>query len=158
MARPQKMTEALVKTFCDCMGKGMYQQDAAAQVGVVPSTIYRWMQRGRQALTDADDDGADVAEDLDRVPEGERAYAEFYLRAARAESDWIKSTLTLLQLHGMEDRPGDWRALQAVMQMKYPDTYGNRGKSTHEHTGAGGAPITFEVVQIVGEEPDGGDG
>jgi len=164
MAPRSKLTPALTKTFAQAMEDGMYQADAAALIGVVPSTVYRWYQRGQQALEDAAAQAAALPEDerpddtADLVPAKERPFADFWRRASAAEAKAIQANLLIIQTaaHSRDDI-GDWRAAAWFLEHRRPDSWGER-RAKHEHAGTkGGAPITVSIVQF-GEEDLGGGG
>lgn len=120
MGRPSKLTPESAKKIVDAIAAGNYLEVAAAHGGVVYSTLNEWMKKGERATT------------------GD--YREFYESVKRAEADAEMLRIARISKAGSE---GNWTADAWYLERRYPDRWGRRT----EVSGAGGGPITFEVIE-----------
>lgn len=175
--RPTECTAEVIEDFANYMRSGATLEDACALVGVVGQTARNWKREGEAALRKADND-LDAVEDDNR-----RIWAEFFCTVTRAEAQALMRNLALVQTAAQERpeavyrqddsgqvvrdpvtgepmkmQPGDWRAAAKFVEMRFPDTWGQR-KQKLEHTGADGGPVQVHWIdrlrEACGEEDDG---
>jgi len=75
----------------------------------------------------------------DRGQAGEEPYARFSDRLAQAEAEAEVDVVDRLLNSKLTDGAKFW------LERRFPDRFGNRGKQTHELTGADGGPVQVEV-------------
>ncbi len=121
--RPSKLTPEITKQISDLLLAGNFAETVCDFVGIHKDTFYEWMRRGERAWQ-VDVDGG---------------YVEF--------SDAIKKAIAQVEITTMNDvRRGvdNWQSRAWWLERRHPDKWGNRGKQTLEHTGAGGGPIEYQ--------------
>jgi hypothetical protein len=118
VGRPTKCTPERVaiieKVICEHHGS---RHAAAAMAGIDYTTLLDWEDRGAK---------------------GEEPYAEFSHRLAQAEAEAEIDVLDRLLNTKLTDGAKFW------LERRFPDRFGNRGKQTHELTGAAGGPVQVE--------------
>ena len=124
-------------------GVGASVGTVARYVGIGPTALRNWLERGRLAGSSAE--GAD------------RDYYEFYIAYEQADATLeVGSITTLISIargmaeEGKDASPKDPKILQWLLERVYPDRYGKRTKvegsidhrHLHEHRGSVGVNIT----------------
>jgi len=131
--RPTKCTPELTEQFAGYMAAGLYFEDACDLCGIGRRTAYDWLKWGEEALDAA-------GGNLDDVPEEKRVYARFSHTVRARAAQAIARNLAIIQRAATAEVEGDWRAAEAFLKMRRPDTWGMR-KQRHEVSGAGGGPV-----------------
>ena len=109
MGRPTKLTPETQDSIVEAIREGMYQEIAAATVGISTSTYYRWMERGQTGQ-----------------PEDE-PYREFReaIEKGRAEAERAK-----LKVISREAEKGNWTAAAWWLERSFPARWGRRIEHT----------------------------
>lgn len=94
-----KLTPELQKKMCDMIAAVATVQEAAYACGIVPQTVYQWIDKG------------------ERDPSS--VYAEFVEAIASAKSQRTMGLKAQIRAHGKKD----WRALQAIGAITDPGTF-----------------------------------
>ena len=142
--RPTKCTPEVIRDFAEYMGAGLYFEDACDLVGVTSRTGYNWLEWGEEALTGAEND-------LDAVPEEKQPYAQFFHTVRARAAAAIARNLAIIQQAAQKQVDGDWRAAEAFLKMRRPDTWGMRKQST-ELSGPDGGPVEVSWLEAVAAE------
>lgn len=127
MGRPDKLTPERRTKIINAIRDGNYMEVAARYAGIDKSTLYRWLQEGREARC------------------GKKK--EFYdaVQVALAESEVMD-----VHIIGMAARDNkDWRAALARLERRYPQRW--RPTTEVAHTGDRDKPVTVEQKIEVAE-------
>lgn len=122
--RPTKLTDELADALCSYLEEGFSIRSACVQedVDMHPTTVFRWLARGRSVTR---------GKYFDFVQRTERARA---CGAARLEARFYAAAL--------EGDPKGARACDAALKTLYREWYGAKV----EVTGANGGPVSHEVT------------
>ncbi len=142
--RPTKCTPEVIRDFAEYMGAGLYFEDACDLCRVTSRTGYNWLEWGEEALAEADND-------LDAVPEEKQPYAQFFHTVRARAAAAIARNLAIMQQAAQKQVDGDWRAAEAFLKMRRPDTWGMRKQST-ELSGPAGGPVEVSWLEAVAAE------
>lgn len=138
--RPTKATPEVIEAFGKYMAAGLYVEEAAALVGITRMTVRRWLQWGEEALEEA-------GNDLDKVPEERRPYAEFCATVREKEAAAIARNVALIQEAATSDREGDWRAAAWFLEHRRPDSWGRR-ELRQEISGRDGDDLAIKITLV----------
>ena len=142
--RPTKCTPEVITQFADYMGAGLYFEDACDLCHITRSTGYHWLDEGEAALEEAGGD-IDAIDDDNR-----RMWATFSDTVRARSAQAIARNLAIIQQAAGAKVEGDWRAAEAFLKMRRPDTWGMRRSKT-EVSGS------VTIVPVFGaEDPLGG--
>lgn len=134
VGRRPKLTPNLQLKICNALRASSYRSIAAQAVGIGVSTLYHWLDLGRQ-------DGSP------------RIYREFLeaVEAAEAESEMT------LAANVTSAAKKDWRAAAFILERKFPKRWGKKDEVTSTSQGPGGGPVvTKTIVEFGGRyKPDG---
>lgn len=149
MGRPSKLTKATTDRVVEAIQAGASQDVAARHGGIVPSTHYEWLRRGREAHEQARTTGR-------AIPKASLAVAEYSERIDHAVAEWELSQLSTILEAGVgrtyvtvrtverqeltkdgtvvtlttttteEGEKADWKALAALLRWRNPRVYGDR--------------------------------
>jgi hypothetical protein len=118
VGRPTKCTPKRVAIIEEAIrDKHSSRHAAAAFAGITYDCLLDWEDRGQT---------------------GEEPFASFFHRLAQAEAEAEVDVLDRLLNSKLTDGAKFW------LERRFPDRYGNRGKQTHEVTGAAGGPVQVE--------------
>ena len=92
MGRPVKLTPAVQAKVCDAIRAGNYLETAAAFVGIDPSTLHRWLKRGRTERKGA---RHEFAAAVDKALADSEAMAVARVSKAASEGIWQASSWLL---------------------------------------------------------------
>lgn len=108
------MTMSVVTVLLDSIGRGQPIPRAARRVGLHPSTVYKWLQRGEA-------DESFIKGDRDEWPEGaeETLHLQFFDAVKKAEGD-----AEYRHLQQIEFSVDKWQASAWWLERKYPDDWG----------------------------------
>lgn len=130
--RPPLLTPERKDQLLQLLGAGNYRSTAAEYVGIGTSTLYRWLEWGREEADRLDSDPF-AAPDPDRA-----IYKEFWEEVTRAERQAEVRAVALWQ-QAMRD---DWRAAKEYLARKHPDRWGDQMRLM----GADGGAVQVEVT------------
>jgi transposase-like protein len=105
--RPPKLDNEKIEKFCDLIIQGRSFAKAAIMIGVSPSTLQRWLKRGRN-----EQDGSMYRKLVDMVDEATEL-SEFELRHR-------------VSLAGQDSK--NWRALAWMLERRFPEKYGKQSQ------------------------------
>ena len=122
--RPTKLTKQREEGIASMIEEGHSQASAARAHGVDPTTLTRWINKGKE--------------------QGEGIFADFYKRIARAraysEQQYVK------ELRHMADEVNDTNTLRWMLQQRFPESWGESdalGGESEEWN------VSSEVVEVV---------
>jgi hypothetical protein len=118
MARPTKLTRARHDRIVQAVRAGNYREASARAVGIVPSTLYAWLERGE---TEPSGIYREFVEDVEEAEGQAEVYAAAVIRQAMRE---------------------DWRAAATFLERRYPARW--RRRSSTDLTGKDGGPIATQ--------------
>lgn len=121
--RPTEIDSPKVEILVTALRSGNYFEHACAFAGLAPSTVYRWLERGRKER-DAIDAGKEPNEE-------ETHYVELCNTIEKARADAIVRNVGLIQKAANE---GTWQAAAWWLERTMPQQFGRQ--------------IKAEVVQI----------
>jgi ribosomal protein L22 len=113
----KKTTDKIV----DAIKKGAYQDAAARNAGVNPSTFYRWMDKGSK------EDGAEE-------------YKEFYEAIENAKANAEVDAVMIINRAAVD---GSWQAAAWWLERTRPKKFGRFDRN--EVSGADGGPLRIDV-------------
>lgn len=102
--RPSKLTDALQAQLCDHVDKCNSLEDAAALCGLERSTVFRWMQKGRE--------------------QSRGRYRDFFNAIEAAKAGRRKKFAATMLTHGFKH----WQALAWLAERTDPERFGLRIK------------------------------
>jgi transposase len=136
MARPSKLTDALVQNICDVVAAGNYIETAAAYAGIGKTTLYEWLKRGRGDLMEQRD--TEHSRFVERV---ELALAEGEVRDLATIE---KAAETV------------WQAAAWRLERRMPEKFGRRSRI--DHATPDGKPFSvnhsFDPTKLSNDELD----
>lgn len=132
-ARP-KLNEKVQTKICNALRSSAFREQAARLAGIGVSTLYHWLDLGRQ----------------ENAPKVYREFLEA-VETAEAESE------AALAARITQAAPRDWKAAAFILERKYPKRWGKREEVTQTQQGPGGGPVvTKTIVEFGGRyKPDG---
>jgi hypothetical protein len=118
MARPTKLSPAVLEKVCEGVRLGMSYERASARVGISDATLRNWVKRDE---------------------EGVRAYAGVVeaLQKARADGE------TRLLARIVKAAEEDWKAAAWILERRHPESYARIER--REVSGPNGDPMKLEV-------------
>lgn len=129
--RPTKWSIELQEAIVDALRKGNYLDAAASMNGVAKQTVYRWMERGRNAST--------MLEEGAEVEDGELRYLDFCDAVEKARAIAENRNVQLVQRAAME---GTWQAAAWFLERTNRKHWGRH--ESVEIAGTDGQPIKVE--------------
>jgi hypothetical protein len=126
MARPTKLTPEVHARVVKAIRAANYFKPAAEAAGISEATFHRWMKEGKKAARGK--------------------YHDFHeaVKQAQAEVE-VELAARILKAAGE-----DWRAALTLLERRHSERWGRR--SSHEHTGAGGAPL--RLGEVIFDDPE----
>jgi transposase-like protein len=128
--RVVKTEDPKVKLLIQALQGGNYVDVACQYAGLAPSTVYRWVERGRN--------------ERDRLEAGqpptpsETPYVELCESVERARAQAVVANVTVIQ---QAARAGTWQAAAWWLERKHKQDWSSRV----EQTGADGTPVKVIV-------------
>lgn len=110
-----KLSDPKVSILLQALTGGNYIETACAYAGLAPSTIYRWLERGRAekaSIEAGNKPNADEAE-----------YLELCEAVEKARAAAVISNVTIIQ---QAARNGQWQAAAWWLERSMPQQYGRR--------------------------------
>lgn len=123
MGRSTKLTPHASETICEHVRAGLYLKQAAAAVGIHPSTLHAWTAKGEQATRGI--------------------YREFRDSIKKAEADFEASCLARIQ-RAADD--GTWTAAAWMLERRWPGRWGRRVEADAEAPDRNEGAVTFGDV------------
>lgn len=126
MGRPTKLTPEIQDAICKAVEVGLRPDEAGPLVGVAPSTVREWLERGR----------------------GEhptRASAPYAAFAAAVEASQAKLRQVVVA-HWRGHMPDSWQACRDFMARRFPLEWGELTKVKQELTGPDGGAVQVEAT------------
>jgi len=111
--RPTALTRDIEERIISAVRGGSYLDDAAAYAGISERTLYRWMQKGRDALA-AEEHGYELTDQ-------ERQYGQFCQALLKARADATIRNVTLIQNAAQN---GSWQAAAWFLERTNPRKWG----------------------------------
>lgn len=134
--RPTKLNRKRHDEAVEYASGGSSTEDIAAHLGVVSSTIHRWLKIGKRARINRDEHGI-------RIPPAHRAMARFSMEVSRASAEYRRV------LHGCvvgAAVTGDPRAALALLKVSDRATYGDHQRT--EVSGPDGGPVVVSTMTV----------
>jgi len=125
MARPSKLTEDVKERFLKSIRVGNDKKVAAAVAGISESTLYSWLEKGRQ-------------------PDAEPEFLEFLESVTQAEAQAEVNAVGRIRQAADNGR---WQASAWWLERKYGERWGRNDKLRQEITGANGAPVVLSIEE-----------
>jgi hypothetical protein len=129
VGRPTSLTADVEERIISAVKGGSYLDDAAAYAGISERTLFRWVQKGKEALN-LQEMGIDVTDE-------EQRYGQFCQSLQRARSEASIRNLTLIQRAAQE---GTWQAAAWYLERTNPKKWGRKD--------------TFEIEGVDKDTPD----
>lgn len=123
MGRPSKLDDLVAQRIVAAIAKGVPRHTAAKIAGVVPSTLFEWLRKGR---------------------DGEPAYAEFSDRVRAAESKGEEEIVGLLRGHAEKH----WQACAWLLERRNPKRWAAKKDVPKPIEAAVDAGTTEEIAAI----------
>lgn len=121
MARPTKLTKALIEQVANLMRAGNYAETAAAFAGIAKSTLFQWLRDGAR----------------DSAAGKHTMLAQFSDSVKRAEAQAEASALSRIRLSAEKS----WQADAWFLERRFSNRYAMHSKVQAEITGKEGGPI-----------------
>lgn len=122
VGRRPKLTPEIQERICNLLKLGNYKETAARASGIAVSTLYLWMDKGRQ----------DVEAEI------ESAYSEFLEAIESAEADGEAGLLLKVRSAANES----WQAAAWMLERKSPERYARRVVVASDEE----KPVPFAVI------------
>ncbi len=119
--RPTKLTPEVQATICETIAAGGTFRAACLRAGISHTTLYGWIERGRN---------------------GEAEYADFLAAIEKAEGNAITRNLAVINKAAHD---GTWQAAAWWLERRYPQEY---GRQVHEVQGKDGGPVAVEITVV----------
>lgn len=150
VGRRTRLTPEVQEKICSALRTGNYIRTAAGWANVGESSVYAWLDRGRNAITAGaanevwivdpeDPDGDHILSD-DGIPDRERRYVDFVEAMDKAE---IEAEIRMATQWSMAAAK-DWRAAKEFLARRYPERWGDHGGGF----GSGGLGDGFGSLEI----------
>ncbi len=126
-----KLTRQRQEIILETIREGASDKAAAARAGIDRTTLYNWLERGKQ---------------------GEEPFSTFSTTLEKAKADREAKFVGFIR-QAAED--GTWQAAAWYLERTDPEHYGRKERHQLEHSGRGGGP---QVIRLVGFDEDETDG
>lgn len=123
MGRPSKLTEDVKERFLKSIRVGNDKKVAAAVAGISESTLYSWLEKGRQ-------------------PDAEPEFLEFLESVTQAEAQAEVNAVGRIRQAADNGR---WQASAWWLERKYGERWGRNDKIRQEISGPNGAPLVITI-------------
>lgn len=137
--RKTKLTPLLQKTICDAICAGNYAETSAAYAGIVKSTYYHWLERGKSAKSGIYKDFSDAIKKAEADAEAGRVMTVFSAAMGGQQIANKRITKTTTKPDGSvveESRnevsftPPIWTAAAWWLERKFPERWGRKDALT----------------------------
>lgn len=139
-----RLTEEARKAFVDALAHGLSINKAGALARIPPTTVDRWLQKGREALA-AWAEACEALADDDPVPALD-VYGDFFLDAAEAiaqrELGWLK------KLEASEEKSAAWQRYAWLLERTNPGDYALKEGISRVALAAGGGKAPNSEVAL----------
>lgn len=119
MPRPSKLDDLTTQRIVGAVKKGLPRDTAAKLAGIVPSTLFLWLKKGR---------------------EGDPEYSEFSDRVSAAEAFGEEELVAVLRGHAKNS----WQACAWLLERRRPKVWGLRKGDSADVQKPGVTPATHE--------------
>jgi hypothetical protein len=109
------LNDPKVKLFLNALKGGNYIEVACSYAGLAPSTVYRWLERGRAER---------ASQEIGNKPDAqEKQYLEICEAVEKARADAVLRNVTIIQQAAGN---GQWQAAAWWLERSMPQQYGRR--------------------------------
>lgn len=132
MSRRSKLTPEIQTAIVEALSAGNYLETAAQYAGIHPATLFRWLDRGREALD---------SDDFDKHPD--KIYGEFCEAVEKTRAQAEVRAVALIRKAAMD---GTWQAAAWFLERSHPHKWGRQNKV--EVTGKNGGAVEVDVSSL----------
>jgi hypothetical protein len=131
VGKPTALTPEVQERIVTAVQAGSYLDDAASYAGIGYRSVFRWLERGRNAE-------AELSEGRE-IPENELIFWHFWQAIEKARADAAIRNVGIIQKAAQD---GQWQAAAWYLERTNPRKWGRH--ETVEITGADGGAIQVE--------------